>query len=272
MWNLKQLDELETRFVQLTNDKAELMNRLDAEQFANREMQTNYNAMEERLRTFDERFKFKDEEMIRLSHENEELKKKLEHSHSISKNIIKIVITSKTIYDGDNHTNAEQQNCEPAHTHTNEPELCVEATEQNSPGPTNRFTTMTQCADLTEEKQRLEHLVMQLQSETETIGEYIALYQTQRRILKQREYERPAQTAMLQAEREQMRERLTMLNNLVSSLGMKMPQNQELNQHINEALAQNIALNVTNLHNESSEHSFTDSSMDSVATQILQQI
>lgn len=75
----KQLDELELRFVQLTNDKADLMTRLDSEQYANREMHANYAAMEERLRTIDERFKFKDEEMIRLSHENEELKKKLEN-------------------------------------------------------------------------------------------------------------------------------------------------------------------------------------------------
>lgn len=72
----KQLDELETRFVQLTNDKADLMNSLDAEQYSNREMRTNYSAMEKRLLDIDERFKFKDEEMIRLSHENEELKKK----------------------------------------------------------------------------------------------------------------------------------------------------------------------------------------------------
>lgn len=75
----KQLDELELRFVQLTNDKADLMNRLDAELYANREMHSNYGTMEERLRTLDERFKFKDEEMIRLSHENEELKKRNEN-------------------------------------------------------------------------------------------------------------------------------------------------------------------------------------------------
>lgn len=95
-------------------------------------------------------------------------------------------------------------------------------------------------ADLTEEKQRLEHLVMQLQSETETIGEYIALYQTQRRILKQREYEKAAQTALLQEERQQMRERLTMLNNLVNSLGMEIPltqQQHQIHQQLNEALA-----------------------------------
>lgn len=36
----------------------------------------------------------------------------------------------------------------------------------------DRFTrTMKEVADLTDEKQRLEHLVLQLQGETETIGE-----------------------------------------------------------------------------------------------------
>lgn len=46
--------------------------------------------------------------------------------------------------------------------------------------------TMQEIADLSDEKQRLEHLVLQLQSETETIGEYVALYQHQRMILKQK--------------------------------------------------------------------------------------
>lgn len=127
------------------------------------------------------------------------------------------------------------------------------ATEEAVEKLQQRFTQlMTQCADLTEEKQRLEHLVMQLQSETETIGEYIALYQTQRRILKQREYEKAAQTAMLQAEREQMRERLNILNNLVNRLGMETPQSQDsLKQQINEALAQNVAIDVTQQHQQS---------------------
>lgn len=72
----KQLDELELRFVQLTNDKAELMNKLDAEEYANREMRNSYAQLEEKLHSIDERFKFKDEEMIRLSHENEDLTRK----------------------------------------------------------------------------------------------------------------------------------------------------------------------------------------------------
>jgi len=62
--------------------------------------------------------------------------------------------------------------------------------------------------------------VLQLQSETETIGEYIALYQTQRRMLKQREYEKAAQMRLLKAEREQLREKIEALNKLVGSLGL----------------------------------------------------
>lgn len=71
----QQLDELQVRFVQLTNDKLDLVNKLDAEEFANREMRLNYANMERKLQTNEERFKFKDEEMIRLSHENVELQR-----------------------------------------------------------------------------------------------------------------------------------------------------------------------------------------------------
>lgn len=75
--------------------------------------------------------------------------------------------------------------------------------------------TMNEIADLTEEKQRLEHLVLQLQSETETIGEYIALYQTQRRLLKRREVEKDTQLHRIAADREEMRDKLKQLNGLV---------------------------------------------------------
>lgn len=71
----QQLDELQQRFVQLTNDKAELVIKLDAEEFANREIRQNFTSMEQKLHVNEERFKFKDEEMIRLSHENVELQR-----------------------------------------------------------------------------------------------------------------------------------------------------------------------------------------------------
>lgn len=78
--------------------------------------------------------------------------------------------------------------------------------------------TMNEIADLTEEKQRLEHLVLQLQGETETIGEYIALYQTQRRLLKRREVEKDIQLHRIAADREEMKEKLLQLNGLVELL------------------------------------------------------
>lgn len=95
------------------------------------------------------------------------------------------------------------------------------ATEKAVEKLQSRFTTLiSQVADLTEEKHSLEHLVLQLQGETETIGEYIALYQTQRRMLKQREYEKATQMRLLKAEREQLREKINALNTLVGSLGL----------------------------------------------------
>ncbi|XP_011197860.2 golgin subfamily A member 2 isoform X2 [Bactrocera dorsalis] len=308
----KQLDELQLRFVQLTNDKADLMNKLDAEEHANREMRANYNEMEERLHNIDERFKYKDEEMIRLSHENMELTnkaaalqwklqrqgKKLDgHNHSYEPNDElhehqhngcddeheHTHGDDRNEYEHDHHKhehdhhehepdyhehehhyhehehnqhghehdhhehnhghdehssdhehNLNNENKNSQHHHQHVKQLSTSSSNTSTPYlPTEeaverleqRFTRlMSQVADLTDEKQRLEHLVLQLQGETETIGEYITLYQTQRRMLKQREYEKAAQMQLLQREREQLRDRIAILNNLVNSLRADMPQ------------------------------------------------
>ncbi|XP_004522929.1 golgin subfamily A member 2 [Ceratitis capitata] len=303
----RQLDELEMRFVQLTNDKADLMNKLDAEEHTNREMRTNYADMEERLQSIDERFKFKDEEMIRLSHENMELKSKTEvlqrrlRQQGRSKNLTKTGEDEENdnqdeltddqddnLQEHDDEKHEHKHNgCDDQHEHEHEHEhnhhehehehehdhghhehehehdhghhehehehvhgaahthstdlahhhnhQHVKKISSSSSTPylpteeaveklEQRFTRlMSQVADLTDEKQRLEHLVLQLQGETETIGEYITLYQTQRRMLKQREYEKAAQMQLLQREREQLRERIAILNNLVHSLSTDLP-------------------------------------------------
>ncbi|KAG5866238.1 hypothetical protein JTB14_027640 [Gonioctena quinquepunctata] len=78
--------------------------------------------------------------------------------------------------------------------------------------------TMQDIADLTEEKQRLEHLVLQLQGETETIGEYVALYQQQRMILKQKALEKDQQLKRLDNDRAQMKLKLDKLNGLIKRL------------------------------------------------------
>lgn len=75
--------------------------------------------------------------------------------------------------------------------------------------------TMNIVANLTEEKQSLEHLVTQLQGETETIAEYIALYQHQRGILQQRTLEKDEQLKRLVEDREKVHVKLDLLNGLV---------------------------------------------------------
>lgn len=105
--------------------------------------------------------------------------------------------------------------------------------------------TMNEIADLTEEKQRLEHLVLQLQSETETIGEYIALYQTQRRLLKRREIEKDIQLHRIAADRQDMKEKLKQLNGLVELLLVQngLPNAREIMEKLN-------SMGEANLHAE----------------------
>ncbi|XP_022225267.2 golgin subfamily A member 2 [Drosophila obscura] len=254
----QQLDELEQKFVQLTNDKAELVIRLDAEEFANREIRHNYDSMEQKLLANEERFKFKDEEMIRLSHENVELQRqqlmqkqqldRLQHyevkayhsqsGHQADETGEPEESETKEPHDHDHHSHDHSHEHDPNdHSDGHSLDHAHQEHHQLSPGflPTAeaverlqaRFTTLiSQVADLTEEKHSLEHLVLQLQGETETIGEYIALYQTQRRMLKQREYEKATQMRLLQDEREQLREKIEALNKLVASLGVELPADQ----------------------------------------------
>lgn len=110
--------------------------------------------------------------------------------------------------------------------------------------------TMQDIANLTEEKQRLEHLVLQLQSETETIGEYIALYQHQRGILKQRALEKDEQLKQLAYDREQIKNKLEQLNNLVKKLVLEkgsltteiLEQHENFNKHKHELCEEHAKL------------------------------
>lgn len=78
--------------------------------------------------------------------------------------------------------------------------------------------TMNEIAILDEEKQKLEHLVLQLQGETETIGEYISLYQKQRMLLRQRTKEKDEQLIQLSKDKEELRSKLAALDDLVQVL------------------------------------------------------
>ncbi|XP_017579786.2 golgin subfamily A member 2 isoform X2 [Pygocentrus nattereri] len=83
----------------------------------------------------------------------------------------------------------------------------------------DRFTALMQeKADLKERVDELEHRCIQLSGETDTIGEYIALYQNQRAIMKQKHLEKEQYINMLAKDKEEMKAKLAELQDLVMRL------------------------------------------------------
>ncbi|XP_053329155.1 golgin subfamily A member 2-like isoform X3 [Spea bombifrons] len=82
-----------------------------------------------------------------------------------------------------------------------------------------RFTDLMQeKVELKDRVEELEHRCVQLSGETDTIGEYIALYQSQRAILKQRHQEKEDYVSRLAQEKEEMKAKLLELQVLVTRL------------------------------------------------------
>lgn len=82
-----------------------------------------------------------------------------------------------------------------------------------------RFTSLMQeKADQRERVEELEHRCIQLSGETDTIGEYIALYQNQRAIMKQKHQEKEQYISMLAQDKEEMKAKLAELQDLVMRL------------------------------------------------------
>ncbi|XP_055613109.1 golgin subfamily A member 2 [Uranotaenia lowii] len=300
----QQLQEMQRAFVQISNDKLELTDKLQTELHLGKEMKATYGRLEEELNSIREKLHYKDEEMIRLTHENTELQKqvllhnqeldRLRHyeSHANDGKVLQIELQrtqeqlrelqqgqSCNDHNGEhNDAHHEEHHHQHHHHHHNhdhdhnndhdlhrEVEILKQEKEElikllnslqsrvgsrSNPDQTNseqmidktdsisdnistvsiptheameklqqRFKrTMLEVAELTDEKQRLEHLVLQLQGETETIGEYITLYQQQRRLLKQKDMERDHQLLQLASDREKMKLKLKELNFLVHQL------------------------------------------------------
>lgn len=243
---------------------------MQSEQHLGREIRLRFDGMDSELSSLKEKLHFKDEEMIRLSHENVDLNKqilqlsqeldRLRHfeAKNASSNVLQqqLMIANEKIKklrrqiqefeekekaDGVPQTEtATDGTAATAETDSeNRETTAVESEERDADSPETdsvgstiniateeameklqeRFTrTMTEVANLTEEKHRLEHLVMQLQGETETIGEYITLYQQQRRLLKQREVEKDVQVQQIICDKEMMKNKLSQLNRLVEQL------------------------------------------------------
>ncbi|XP_050081390.1 golgin subfamily A member 2 [Anopheles maculipalpis] len=299
-----QLEEMQRAFVQISNDKLNLTDKLQTELHLGKEMKANYGNLESELAAIREKLHYKDEEMIRLTHENTELNKqiyqqnqeidRLRYYESRSNDAAtlqrELELQKRTTEDLRRQlregsvsneqpvlVNGDQQPVDDHSPETGFAQLQQEIEtlrqekeellkalnrfqQDRTEGPPNgavgnafdrqssivssiptmeameklqqRFKrTMLEVAELTEEKQRLEHLVMQLQGETETIGEYITLYQQQRRLLKQKDMERDLQLQQLADDREMMKLKLKELNYLVHRLVQEQQSGDEHDHH-----------------------------------------
>ncbi|XP_058064758.1 golgin subfamily A member 2, partial [Anopheles bellator] len=281
-----QLEEMQRAFVQISNDKLNLTDKLQTELHLGKEMKANYGHLEAELAAIREQMHYKDEEMIRLAHENTELNKQnFQHSQEIDRlryyesrsndavtlqreletqrrtveELERQLSASSPTVNGNGGGEDRPKDVRDVDRHEIE---TLRQEKQELVKALNRFQqhrsasgndedkvhqplrgdhpssivssistleameklqerfkrTMVEVAELTEERQVLEHLVLQLQDETDTIGEYITLYQQQRRLLKQKDMERNLQLQQLADDREMMKLKLKELNYLVHRL------------------------------------------------------
>lgn len=217
MDNLKEkLKEKETSLIELEKEK--LLNAQIADQMQH------YQAQSHHAHTLQQELQNTLICIENLKKENEELAKKLENKvqeetrlSEESENVNKDQSTIKNEQNYDDIVTMQNLPLPENKNALNDSELIIKLEK--------RFKeTMEKVAELTDEKQKLEHLVLQLQGETETIGEYITLYQKQRAILGERWKEREQTFRQLLEQRNQQQEQLHKLKVLVTELLKKHPE------------------------------------------------
>lgn len=244
------------------NDKVELTENLKAQQQTNKELIEKLQKTEGMLQSMADAIEIKDQELTKLRETSEtairqaitqeQLEDRLRHyeAHDHSAHALQheLLEARETIAKLQNQKEAEtrqtdtnQSNNDEEITKPNEQEQLLNTENIMKCLEEKVKRTMQEIADLTDEKQRLEHIVMQLQGETETIGEYVALYQHQRMVLKQRAVEKDQQLKQLATDREQVKIKLDKLNQLIRKVVNVPKEVLEEHKHINEASYNGIA-------------------------------
>nr|XP_021189231.2 golgin subfamily A member 2-like [Helicoverpa armigera] len=220
---LKQdMQDLEDAFVKMSKDKLELTEKVTAEKYLNRELTIKLSEVEEKAKDMQIKLKAKDEEMIRLQANYRTIEKQCEKLTNLESNDISTV--------SDVEPNSEINNDvveESVETSELERKPLTDDFKENKRTILQRADAMSklqerflkimgEVADLSDEKHRLEHIILQLQNETDTICEYVALYQQQRSLLKRRDEERSAQLKIFQEECGKLKNQLEELSGLLS--------------------------------------------------------
>ncbi|CAK1603213.1 unnamed protein product [Parnassius mnemosyne] len=218
------LEELEFAFIKMSKDKLELTEKLTHENHLNKELMLKLAEIDENTKSLHDKLMAKDEEMIRLQNSYRLLEKKYEQFAENNQQLS--VLQHNNVQDQmDINCNQKKIVHDPAENHEGHKELIESSNEEIRLSIAKedamlklqeRFLNiMDEVANLSDEKHRLEHIILQLQNETDTICEYIALYQQQRSLLKKRDEDRSEQIKMFQQESDKLRRQLQDLNNLL---------------------------------------------------------
>ncbi|XP_053267911.1 golgin subfamily A member 2 isoform X3 [Pleuronectes platessa] len=168
------------------------------------------------------------------------------------------------------HTHSQHGHCEHSHEHSEGgvPVEVHQALQVAMEKLQHRFTTLMQeKVDLKERVEELEHRCIQLSGETDTIGEYIALYQNQRAIMKQKHQEKEHYISMLAQDKEEMKVKLVELQDLVMRL---VAERNDWYSRYAEAVAGTSRVNPDLLpvgedHTHPEHHGHTDMEIDAVS-------
>lgn len=206
----------------------ELTEKLTAEKFLNRELTIKLAEIDEKSNNLHTTLKAKDEEMIRLQATYRDLERVYEE---LKQTMLTLKDNSECLNNNDTEISEEESKNEENNKrkclHNTEPyenQALIECSNDSASIPKRdamiklqqRFLKiMEEVADLSDEKHRLEHIIMQLQNETDTICEYVALYQQQRSLLKRRDEERSAQITLFQSECNRLQSQLDELTGIL---------------------------------------------------------
>lgn len=218
-----EIEHLKEVYIKMSQDKLELTEKLDAEKFLNRQLTLKLSEIDEKAKETHTKLMAKDKEMIRLISSYNEIEQKMkDQTNKINaiENDASMLNHSNDCINKNSNGQVENDHCEDAtylNTNHEEPSnaLNISIKEGMLRLQDSFLKKMSELAELSDEKHRLEHIIMQLQSETDTICEYVALYQQQRGILKKREQERKMQLKFLEVERKKMKFQLNILNNII---------------------------------------------------------
>lgn len=205
----EQLSELQNGFVKVSNDNMELLTKYQTSQHSVNELKSKLTQIEASNLSYEDRIRHwqaKSTELERTEMElNESIKRieELSNENEHLKSICNNSTASVTSVSSTNTVDVEEYEALNRAKHQIEERLVRSMKEQ---------------ADISTRAEELEHLVMQLQGETDTIGEYVTLYQEQRAALKEKAVEREQYVVKLSQERSELQDKLAELQALVMQL------------------------------------------------------